>query len=98
MAKTQVAWRERALEDISRLHDFLYDKDHEAASRAAQVLRQGGSLLETSPRLGRPMADGTRRRELFMPFGTSFYVLRYFLHDNTVIVIRVWHSKENRIN
>ena len=98
MAKAQVVWRERALEDISRLHEFLYDKDREAASKVARVMRQGGTLLETSPRLGRPMADGTRRRELFIPFGTSFYVFRYFLHDNTVIIIRVWHCKENRIN
>ena len=92
-----IKWRERALADIGRLYDFLYEKDTGAASRAAQVILQGSLLLETTPRLGRPMPDRTHRRELFIPFGSSFYVLRYFLDDNdVVIIIRVWHSRENR--
>ena len=59
MAKTKVVWRERALQDIDRLYDFLYKKSEEAAAKAAQVVLRGSSLLEESPRLGRPMADGT---------------------------------------
>jgi toxin ParE1/3/4 len=97
MAKTKVVWRERALEDIERLYNFLYEKDAEAARRTAQVILQGSLLLESSPRLGRPIPDATHRRELFIPFGSSFYVLRYFLVDGDIVVIvRVWHSKENR--
>ena|ERR1035438_7178833 len=94
-----IKWRERALADISRLYDFLYAKDTGAAGRVAQVIKQGGLFLEATPRLGRPMPDSTNRRELFIPFGSSFYVLRYFLENNdTVIIIRVWHSHENRSN
>lgn len=92
-----VKWRERALTDVSRLYEFLYEKDTGAASRAAQVIKQGSMFLETTPKLGRPMDDATHRRELFIPFGSSFYVIRYFLENNdTVIIIRVWHSRENR--
>ena len=64
MAKAKVVWRERALEDIDRLYGFLFQKDEEAATKAAQVILRGSSLLEESPRLGRPMADRTGRREL----------------------------------
>ena len=97
MAKTKIVWRERALSDIQRLYEFLFEKDADVARRAAKVILQGSRLLETSPRIGRPMADSTRRRELFIPFGSRFYVLRYFLeNDGTVIIVRVWHSKENR--
>lgn len=96
MAKAKVVWRERALEDISRLYDFLFEKNEEAAIKAAQVILRGSSLLEDSPRLGRPMADGTGRRELFIPFGSGFYVLRYFLTSDTVVIVRVWHGREDR--
>lgn len=95
MAKAKVVWRERALKDISRLYEFLFDKN-EAAARVAQVILRGSSLLQESPRLGRPMADGTQRRELFIPFGSGFYVLRYFLLEGNVVIIRVWHGREDR--
>ncbi len=96
MAKAKVVWRERALEDIDRLYDFLFKKSEEAAAKTAQVILRGSSLLEESPRLGRPVADGTRRRELFIPFGSGFYVLRYFLTSNIVVIVRVWHGREDR--
>jgi toxin ParE1/3/4 len=96
MAKAKVVWRERALQDINRLYDFLYKKSEEAAAKVAQIILRGGSLLEESPRLGRPMADGTERRELFIPFGAGYYVLRYFLTRDTVVIVRVWHGREDR--
>jgi plasmid stabilization system protein ParE len=96
MAKAKIVWREHALEDISRLYDFLFEKNEEAAAKAARVILRGSSLLEESPRLGRPMADGTGRRELFIPFGAGFYVLRYFLTNDIVIIVRVWHGREDR--
>lgn len=96
MAKAKVVWRERALGDIDRLYDFLFEKHEETAAKAARVILKGSSLLEESPRLGRPMADGTQRRELFIPFGSGFYVLRYFLVSDTVVIVRVWHGREDR--
>jgi toxin ParE1/3/4 len=96
MAKIEVVWRERALKDIDRLYNFLFEKNEDAAAKAAQVILRGSSLLEESPRLGRPMADGTQRRELFIPFGAGFYVLRYFLANEIVVIVRVWHGREDR--
>ncbi len=44
------------------------------------------------------MADETGRRDLFVAFGAGAYVLRYLLEDKkqAVIIVRVWHSRENR--
>lgn len=93
----QVKWRSRALADLEHLYTFLHEKDSTAARKAAYVLMQGALLLETSPRIGRPMPDETGRRELFIEFGAGAYVLRYIQEANeTVVVIRVWHSRENR--
>lgn len=92
-----VKWRPRAVADLGRLHDFLYDKDSRVAGNAARVISQSVSLLETSPHIGRPMHDETGRRELVISFGAGAYVLRYMLEkDETVVVLRIWHNRENR--
>ncbi|MBI3624040.1 type II toxin-antitoxin system RelE/ParE family toxin [Candidatus Saccharibacteria bacterium] len=92
-----VKWLPEALADIERLHSFLNDKDPEAAARAARAILQGARLLKTTPHIGRPMPDETSRREQFVAFGAGAYVLRYMQEDEkTVVVIRVWHSREDR--
>lgn len=93
----RLKWLPEALLDLKRLYVFLNSKDSEAASRVAMCILEGANLLKTSPRIGRPMPDETGRRELFTAFGAGAYVLRYRLEDaKTVVVIRVWHSRENR--
>ena len=91
-----VRWLEPALDDVKRLYDFLLDKDPAAAGRAARAIRSGADRLFGSPEIGRPLADGTGRRELVIPFGAGAYVLRYRIHDDIVVVIRVWHGREDR--
>jgi len=50
------------------------------------------------PEIGRPMEDDTRRREQLPSFGAGTFVLRYMWDkQDTVVIIRVWHSKEIRI-
>lgn len=93
----RVIWRARARLDVERLYDFLWNKQPEAAKRAAQVIFEGVTLLETSPRLGRPLQDGTGRRELVLSFGVSAYIVSYVLKDDdTVIILRVRSSREKR--
>ena len=91
-----VRWLAPALDDIRRLYEFLLEKDPGAAGRAVRAIRVGSSRLVDAPEIGRPLADGTGRRELLIPFGVGAYVLRYRVHDETVVVIRVWQSREVR--
>ncbi|GMR22257.1 MAG: hypothetical protein BMS9Abin37_0593 [Acidobacteriota bacterium] len=42
------------------------------------------------------MGDDTGRRELIIPFGAGAYILRYRIHRDAVVIIRVWHSREAR--
>lgn len=95
----KIKWLPEALNDVQRLYEFLYDKDINAAKRAASSILEGSSLFKTSSHIGRPMPDETGRRELFIAFGAGAYVLRYMLeNEHTVVIIRVWHSKEIRSN
>jgi len=44
------------------------------------------------------MQNRPEYRQLFVPFGKSSYVLRYRIHteEDTLVVVRVWHGRENR--
>lgn len=93
---SEIKWLPQALADIERLHAFLDDKNPEAARRVIKAIQQGAELLRKSSNIGRPMSDETGRREWFISFGTGAYVLRYMIDNkNTVVIIRVWHSREN---
>ena len=92
----KVVWLPEARDDIQRLYDFLIDKDPRAAERAIRAIQLGGTRLQELPRIGRRMDDDTGRRELFIPFGAGAYVLRYRIHHDTVVLIRVWHNREAR--
>ena len=96
MDSARLVWLPEAKEDIERLHNFLAEKDPVAAIRAVQLILRGAERLEKLPELGRVMPDGTQRREYFVPFGASAYVLRYRLAAKEVVIIRVWHGREDR--
>lgn len=95
---SQVIWLPEALDDILRLRLFLADKNPNAATRAGQTILEAADRLAQFPEIGRPMNDGTPRREMIAPFGAGAYVLRYIYDNDSVFIIRVWHSKESRID
>ncbi len=98
MSKIKIKWLSEALADIERLYAFLHKKNPIAAARAAKAILEGSGFLKSMPDAGRPMEDDTGRREWFIPFGAGAYVLRYMRdEDDTLVVIRVWHSKESRM-
>ena len=93
----RLIWLPEARDDIQRLYDFLLTRAPAAAGRAIRAIQLGAQRLLELPHVGRPMNDDTRRRELYIPFGASAYVLRYRIHDDTIVIIRVRHSREDRL-
>lgn len=91
-----LVWLPQVQADIQRLYDFLLERDSGAAERAIRAIQLGAQRLLEFPRIGRRMDDATERRELSVPFGAGAYVLRYRIHEDTIVVIRVWHSREER--
>jgi plasmid stabilization system protein ParE len=92
----KLIWLPKSKEDIQRLHDFLKDKNPTAAKNAIRTIRTGARQLEDYPEAGRPMIDGSGRRELLLAFGAGGYVLRYKLDGRNVVIVRVWHNREKR--
>jgi plasmid stabilization system protein ParE len=93
----RLVWLPEAQADIQRLYDFLLEKDPGAAERAIRAMQLGAQRLLEFPHLGRRMDDETERREVYVPFGAGAYILRYRMHEEPIVVIRVWRSREERV-
>ena len=89
-----VLWLPEALADLERVCEFLVERDSTAAMRALRAIEAATDRLDALPEIGQPIGDRTGRRQLFVAFGAGAYVLRYRLHHNDIVVIRVWHSRE----
>jgi len=87
-------WTARALSDLARLHDFLAIANGQAAARAIRALIVAPIRLLERPRLGERLEEFAPRevRRIIV----SRYELRYEIRDATVIVLRLWHTREDR--
>ena len=84
-----------AIADLSRLRAFIAEKDPAAASRVAEQLLARVENLCLFPQMGRPVPlapDPESIRDAV--FGK--YVIRYSVHSETVVILRIWHHYENR--
>lgn len=88
-------WTAAARADLIRLRRFIDPHNPEAARRAAQAIRDGAKLLAAYPAAGKRLEERPDR-ELVIPFGQRGYVLRYQVDGQTVVILRVWHSLEDR--
>ena len=78
------------------MYEFLAEKSSEAACKAADRIRSVALQLEQYPEMGQPMEDGARR-QVFLHFGAGAYVIRYRRdNEGNVVIVRVWHSREQR--
>jgi len=92
----EVIWLPDAVKDVMRLRKFIQDKNPSAAQRAASKIKEGVLILMSNPESGRPVDGLNSFREILIPFGAGNYVLRYREDNLTIVVVRVWHSRENR--
>lgn len=90
----QVVISRKARVNLERLHDFLADKNPDAARRAIDTIRAKLRALEQFSRLGPIDPDRSDVRQLFMPFGAAGDAARYRMVDDTVVVLAVRHMRE----
>lgn len=82
--------------DIDRLYAFLVGNNPRAAEKAMLAMGRGLFLIEENPFIGVPVGKDATERHLYIPFGKNAYVLRYRIEEDTIIVIRAWHGRENQ--
>ena len=83
-----------AVDDLVRLRKFIEKKNPTAAQRVANDLLLGLEKLKVFPEIGLKVErafDPNRIRDLFI----GSYTVRCLIGDGEVVILRVWHSKEN---
>ncbi len=94
----KLAFSLQARGDLVRLRAFIAEHDPAAAGRAARRLMRGIERLMRYPRLGRrvAMAPGQEAPEEMRDWLVADYVVRYLIANDRIIVLRVWHGREQR--
>ena len=92
---SRLVWSAAARRDLARLREFIGEKDPVAAQDAARRILRAAALLPSRPELGRAV-EGEAFRDLVAPSGRSGYVLRYRIDPEVVVIVRVWHTREER--
>jgi plasmid stabilization system protein ParE len=87
-------WTSKALSDVARLYEFLAPVNKPAAARAVQALTKAPVLLRTNPRVGEQLFQFEPREVRRMLVGQ--YEIRYEIQDETIYVLRLWHTREER--
>ena len=91
----RLVYTNEAVEDLTRLRDFIAKHNPDAAARiAAELIKRIEQLLKT-PNIGHPVDRAPQATSIRdMVFGN--YIVRYSTHAETLIVLRAWHRLENR--
>lgn len=83
-----------AIQDLERLRAFVESKNPHAARRIAAELLDGIGNLARFPDMGLPVTrapDPKLIRDLFV----GSYTVRYLREADSIIILRIWHSKES---
>lgn len=101
MPKTRtVGLSPEAVADIDRLDQFLRERNPASADRMLDLVYSAAMSLRLQAERGarwQYLAGYHNIRELLVPFGKHAYVLRYQVLDDTVRVLRIHHSREDRM-
>lgn len=89
----QVEWSAEALDDRAAIIEYLSPLNPYAAKALIQDLRDAAKDLGVFPQMGRMGINNTREWVAAPP-----YVIIYEINESseTVIILSVWHSAQNR--
>lgn len=92
-AQVKLVYTQDAVDDLNRLREFIAVHNPAAARRVAAELVDKIASLTEFPQRGVPVllapAPATIRDLVF-----SRYVIRYSVHPETLIILRIWHQLE----
>ncbi len=91
----EVKWTTSANRDLIRLHDFLAPVNKSAAKKAVKQLVDEAKLLQSHPLLGVELDAYAPRNVRRLVIGD--YEVRYEVTETVLYVLRLWHTKEDRM-
>ncbi len=90
----KLKWTRKAFSDLNRLYNFLSALNATAAVSAVQSLVKAPLILTQTPRIGDRLSEFEPRevRSLLV----QKYEIRYEIKDQTIYILSLWHTRENR--
>lgn len=85
-----------AVADLVRLRAFIAEKDPRAAARVANDLIARLEHLCLFPDMGRPVQSAPDPHTI-RDAVVGKYIIRYSVHSEAVVILRLWHHYEDRI-
>ena len=98
MPDYKIEWLSEAINDVARLREFIKKENSLAAKNAGLRILGAVDLLTKNPEAGMPSPDEDCEefRDLYAPFGKGGYTIRYRVKQQIIVIVRVWHSREER--
>ncbi len=93
-AQVRLKWKSKALGDLARLHSFLADVNPQAAARAVLTITNAVKLLPDNPRLGLRLEEFSPEEVRRLIAGQ--YEIRYAIEGDTIFIVRLWSTREER--
>ncbi len=90
----RIQWTRSAASDLARLHEYLEPVAPAAAARIVQQLARAPDRLRDHPQMGEKLEAYAPRDVRRIIVGD--YELRYEVTPEAIIVLRLWHGRENR--
>lgn len=93
--KLNIVWSATARSDLIRLREFIQLHNPRAAKQSSEKILKAAKLILDNPAIGKPI-EGRQDYELITPFGQNGYILRYQIIEQNIVILKVWHSREDR--
>lgn len=90
----RITWSVLAFADLERLQTFLAEVNLEASEKIADLLANSPTALLDFPRRGPRLFEFDPRE--VREFRVERYVFRYEVRDNQIILLRIFHMREDR--
>ncbi len=101
----RLSYSEKARDDLIRLRQFITQKNPIAAKRIGlelvhrieklRIFPEMGVLV--IPRISSSMGAGALSKFSLRDMAFGIYVVRYSVHADAVVVLRIWHHLEERV-
>jgi len=93
--KLTLIWSPAARRDLIRLREFIEPHNPKAAKKSSEKILKAAKNILDNPAIGKSL-DGRNDRELFTSFGKNGYILRYQIIDQKIVILKIWHTREQR--
>ena len=90
----EVVWLSQALENLQEIKKYIEAESPQSAKIVADQIKKTVSFLQENPHIGKPsLVGGFREIQVSkLPF-----VIPYKVIDNTIIIVRVFHTKQKPV-